>query len=688
MASANAVLEKLKYAGLRHGEKAGVAIASGLFFLCIVLAAKKETLATTPDEIKAATKQSSSNLNRHEEPEKIIKNLEEKGIKNSNFAKVVEDQVKTALVPADYKAAREWVSPEPGAGLIRDTPVLIAPSDLYAYPGRGGFLVFALDSEGNRIPDDGKDAPKDEPTRRRRKRAAGGMMGGGMMGGGMMGGAPRQKKGRSAADIAAERKAEAERTGKLLAKKLAGKDSDAPEEKNKEEAAENQEQFKEVTKGHRWVAITGVLDHAQLVANYRTALKNPATAHPNYARLDLERKTQLPDGTWSSWEPVSSKHNLDILDNLPEVEEDELAPETVRPAALVDPLPFLKSGLWEGVHVARLVPKEKKEVSKQDLNERGAGMMGGGMMGGGMGGGKGGMGAMMQMQQSQANMMSQMMGGDRGGMGRRGGGLGMGLGGGGMGTTETAVNYWKTDEKNVMIRAFDFTVQPDTSYRYRARVVVYNPNLNHDDVSPGVDTKSKTMRGPWSEATDEVHMPADVMPYAVGSDQATRSADMKIRFQVIRFRPADGVTVTKNVMAGPGELIGEPGVATIPSSDGTKPKSTNIDFNSHQLVLDLIGNKKTNGYQALPTGFVGPPIERPTVTLLLRPDGSVAVHNEADDLINEVRRDIDANYKHEIKESGKKRERSTGVGMMGMGMMGGMGGMGGMRGGGMGSGMR
>ena len=116
-----------------------------------------------------------------------------------------------------------------------------------------------------------------------------------------------------------------------------------------------------MTKGHRWVAITGVLDHAQLVANYRSALKNPSVAHPNYARVDLQRQTQLPDGTWSGWEAVSSKENLDILDNLPEVEEEELAPDSVRPEALVDPLPFLKSGLWEKVHVASLVPKEKKD---------------------------------------------------------------------------------------------------------------------------------------------------------------------------------------------------------------------------------------------------------------------------------------------------------------------------------------
>ena len=37
--------------------------------------------------------------------------------------------------------------PEPGAGLIRDTPELIAPTELYAYPGRGGALVYELDEQ-------------------------------------------------------------------------------------------------------------------------------------------------------------------------------------------------------------------------------------------------------------------------------------------------------------------------------------------------------------------------------------------------------------------------------------------------------------------------------------------------------------------------------------------------------------
>ena len=59
---------------------------------------------------------------------------------------------------------------------------------------------------------------------------------------------------------------------------------------------------------------------------------------------------------------VDAEENLKILDNLPE-EDEELTPENVRPDNLNDPLPFLKAGLWEKVHIASLVPKEKKEIA-------------------------------------------------------------------------------------------------------------------------------------------------------------------------------------------------------------------------------------------------------------------------------------------------------------------------------------
>jgi len=239
-----------------------------------------------------------------------------------------------------------------------------------------------------------------------------------------------------------------------------------------------------------------------------------------------------------------------------------------------------------------------------------------------------------------------------------------------------------------MIRAFDFTVKPDTTYRYRVQVVVFNPNKNHEDVSPGVDTKAELLRGPWSDPTDEVQMPPDVMPYATTTNPPGPTTDTQVTFQVVRFHPNDGATVPHNFTVGPGDVIGEPKTADVPVADGSGKKTHTIDFNSHQVVLDINAIKTLNGSQPLPAGFAGPPIDRPALTLLLRPDGSVAVHNEADDVSNEVRRDIWNNYRHEIEQSTKKRKSSRGTGMMGMGMSMGGGMMQGMPGGGMGGGMR
>ncbi|MGD0043762.1 MAG: hypothetical protein ABSE84_25715, partial [Isosphaeraceae bacterium] len=529
------------------------------------------------------------------------------------------------------------------AGLIRDTPVLIAPTDLYAYPGRGGALVYALDEQGNRIPDtEKKDVPKDEPKRRRR-RQRGGMMGGG----GMMGARPNRKGSRkSQADLEKEQKEEVEQKKKEMAAKLvAGNDEststkDEEAKKDSQAAGNPQQQFKEVTKGLRWVAITGVLDHGKLVANYRAALKNPAVANPHYARLDLERQSRQKDGSWSKWEMVNAEENLKILDNLPE-EDEELTPDSVRPDNLNDPLPFLKAGLWEKVHIASLVPREKKEVAAPPPI---SGMMGGSMMGGmsrmsSGTGGRGGMGGSAY----GAAMKSAMMMGGRGSMSMAGMG-GMAAAGDDVG------KFWKSEEKRVMIRALDFTPRPDNSYRYRVRIVVFNPNHNRDDVSPGVNTKATELFGPWSEPTDEVNMPADVSAFALGTLPAARS-DVKVNFQVVRFEEQNGVTIPRKFAASPGEVIGEVSSADIPTSEGTGKKIKPVDFNTHQIVLDAAG-----GQQSLPSGFAGGALDRPALTLLLRPDGSVLARSEAEDINNEVRKDMERNYAREIKDSTKKRE--------------------------------
>ena len=395
-----------------------------------------------------------------------------------------------------------------------------------------------------------------------------------------------------------------------------------------------------------------MLDHGKLVANYRVAIKNPAVANPHYARLELERQSRQRDDSWSRWEKVDSEENLKILDNLPE-EDEELTPDSVRPDNLNDPLPFLKAGLWEKVHIASLVPKEKKEGAAPI-----SGMMGGSMMGG--------------MSRISSGMGGSMMGGSAYGATMKAAAMGSMAAAG-----DDVGKFWKSEEKRVMIRALDFTPRPDNSYRYRVRIVVFNPNHNRDDVSPGVNTKATELFGPWSEPTDEVNMPADVSAFAMGTLPAARS-DVKVNFQVVRFEEQNGVTIPRKFAASPGEVIGEVSSADIPTSEGTGKRIKPVDFNTHQIVLDAAG-----GQQSLPSGFAGGALDRPVLTLLLRPDGSVLARSEAEDINNEVRKDIERNYAREIKDSTKKRESSMGAGygsMMGSMMTGGYGGrMGGGR---------
>jgi hypothetical protein len=268
-----------------------------------------------------------------------------------------------------------------------------------------------------------------------------------------------------------------------------------------------------------------------------------------------------------------------------------------------------------------------------------------------------------------------MMGGE-GGYGGSGG-YGGGYGGGG---GDENTNFAKSEADTVMVRALDFTVEPDTTYRFRLRVVVFNPNYNREDVSFSVDTKKDTLEGPWSEPTEPVTMPADTTAYAMQKAPADGTAKRtdRVKFQVANWDPTTGVTVVRNFDAGPGEVIGDPATAAIPTSDGTGSKNKTIDFNSRQLVLDTAGGSK----QIAPVGASGAPLDMPALSLMLRPDGSVLLRSQASDVPDTVRKDMDENYKREVKDSGKKRENSMGSAMGMYGGMGGMGGMPGMGGGG------
>ena len=380
---ANPTVEKLKEVGLRYGDKAAVALTSLLFVVCLGAALSKKSIEMTPERSRRRPRRPRPTSIAARSPTTSSRCSKAEGIKPTNFAKEAEEAAKTLLVADNYKPDREWVTPEPGAGLIRDTPELIAPTELYAYPGRGGALVYRPRRERQPESRHGEEgspqgaAQADDGGRRSRCRRHGRRWGWPW--------AARRPQGgsrKSQAELEKEQRKRSSSKKRELAAKLAGSDKapDAKADEAKEKAAgrRQQQQFKEITKGLRWVAITGVTRPRQAGGQLPRGPQEPAVGHPAL-RAARPRAPGPPEGRLLvGVGDVDADENLKVLDNLPE-EDEELTPENVRPDNLNDPLPFLKSGLWEKVHIASLVPKEKKEVAKPPPAM-------GGMMGGGMGG--------------------------------------------------------------------------------------------------------------------------------------------------------------------------------------------------------------------------------------------------------------------------------------------------------------
>jgi hypothetical protein len=154
--------------------------------------------------------------------------------------------------------------------------------------------------------------------------------------------------------------------------------------------------------------------------------------------------------------------------------------------------------------------------------------------------------------------------------------------------------------------------------------------------------------------------------------QNQQTTSDKVTFNVTSFNPEDGVTVVRQFIAGPGQIIGEPTTTQIPATDGSGAKPKTIDFTSRQIVLATEG-----GTQSLaPLGGNGS-ITMPAMAFVMKGDGSIVIRNEARD-VNDPDLDFTRRvYMEELKKSDKKRERGSmmdfGMGMGGMGMGGSMG---------------
>jgi RNA polymerase sigma factor (sigma-70 family) len=193
----------------------------------------------------------------------------------------------------------------------------------------------------------------------------------------------------------------------------------------------------------RWTAIVGTFDHHEL----RKALTTPdqpplPSAEQLYMRVDLERQTRRGDGDWSDWEDVDMRANLDILDRVRAVEAERVA-LSFRVESLVDPLPWLTDGRWIGVDVDEFLPPERKGRVERPLAR--------------------------EERPIPPHVVIPRVPRER--------------------------------PPALMIRALDLSAGLGQSCRYRARVVLRNPEF------PAKRQGPRSLFGPWSDATDPVTIP-------------------------------------------------------------------------------------------------------------------------------------------------------------------------------------
>ena len=157
MANTNAFVEKLKALGIRHGEKAVVGVAGGLFVMFVVSSFSQESIKLTPDEVQTHAKKARANLDEKQDPKYISGKLQTDGIKLAGFEGQVKDIDAKAIDTTAYALANPWVTVPPGAGNVRTTPIILAVTELYSSASQGGAVMFKLDENGERIPLDEKD---------------------------------------------------------------------------------------------------------------------------------------------------------------------------------------------------------------------------------------------------------------------------------------------------------------------------------------------------------------------------------------------------------------------------------------------------------------------------------------------------------------------------------------------------
>ena len=195
----------------------------------------------------------------------------------------------------------------------------------------------------------------------------------------------------------------------------------------------------------------------------------------------------------------------------------------------------------------------------------------------------------------------------------------------------------------------DFNVEPATTYAYRLRLYLTNPNYNIQEsfVEEGVDTKSKFVRSDWS-AFARIYVP-DRTTIRLQSVTPTDGADFPR--QLTPLRPISGTLFLDYFDIELGQFlppiekkdIRRGALGNIPKEDAIRyinriDNITNINYPDNGLrsdvcIMDFSGGKKLQKRTSRESQGT-PDLSTPSKALLLMPDGTIQTTSTTPNIFN------------------------------------------------------
>jgi hypothetical protein len=201
----------------------------------------------------------------------------------------------------------------------------------------------------------------------------------------------------------------------------------------------------------------------------------------------------------------------------------------------------------------------------------------------------------------------------------------------------------------LLLRVFDYTVEPGKKYRYRVTLGMQNPNHGRSLLylkTPESATKEVIASEP-SPPTGTVTIPDGHRILAGAVDAGTRYTEPTATVLVTAIDPQEGVQAAFELKGARRGSVANKKQATVPVKhpQTKQEKKVTLDFESNILVLDIDGGRTLYKRKAPTSSEQGavrpagggrgaaamPPITTPGEVLLLDAEGNMMVRSELED---------------------------------------------------------